>query len=102
MDHVTFGWRTVPMPQRAPLLFLLVALLSSSAALAQNGPPPRGPNPPPPNANGPNVNGPNAGATDPGVRSGAVDAGGPLADLDTPQWNFFAAAREVFGEVTSV
>lgn len=81
------------MPQRAARLAFAAALISSGAVLAQNAPPPPRNNNPPPVA---------AAATDPGLRTGPADAGGPLANLETPQWNFFAAARDVFNEITSV
>ena len=92
------------MPQRPSLILLAAALLSSTTALAQNGPPPlgNGPNAGAPNAGALNAGAPNAGIPDPGLRTGPADTGGPLADLDTPQWNFFAQAREVFADVTSV
>ncbi len=83
------------MPQRASLIVLVAALLSSTAALAQNGPP----RPPQPN-NPPNTN--NTAAVDPGPRGGFGDAGSPFQTLETDEWNFFAAAREAFAEVTSV
>ncbi|MCA0199827.1 MAG: thiol oxidoreductase [Proteobacteria bacterium] len=84
------------MPQRASLLILTMTLASSTAALAQNAPPPRNNNG---NGNG-QVN--TTAATDPGLRTGPADAGSPLADLETKQWNFFAAAQDVFNEITSV
>ncbi|MGE3333182.1 MAG: di-heme oxidoredictase family protein [Rhodospirillaceae bacterium] len=83
------------MPQRASLLVLAVTLASSTAVLAQNAPPPPRIN----NGNGLNNA---AAATDPGLRAGPADAGAPLANLETSQWNFFAAAHDVFNEITSV
>ncbi len=86
------------MTQPTSLLVLAVSLLSSSAVLAQNVPPPRNNNNNPPAAPA----APAPAATDPGLRAGPADAGGPLAELETSHWNFFAAAHEVFNEITSV
>lgn len=73
------------------LALLAAFLIVTHSAYAQNGPPRNRPNGAPP-----------AAAADPGLRLGPADAGGPLEDLDTTEWNFFSAAREVFREITSV
>ncbi len=85
------------LPTTAVLGLLLASL--ALPALAQG---PR-PNPPPQNNPPPaQRQPPRAGALDPGPSGGAVNAGGPLANLSTAESNFFLAAQDSFAETSSV
>lgn len=79
--HVTFGWK-LPNAQRASRLILAIPLL--------------------PSIDGSRAKRCAATATDSRLRASPTNAGGPLANLETSPWNFFAAAHEVFNKITSV